>query len=73
MANDYKDLSERDKQVSNLQHLDTLNANTDQVEAKLDILAARIDTLTTVVEATNSRLTTANGLLQDIKNNTAKA
>lgn len=39
----YKDLSETEKKISELEHLDVLDANTDQVEAKLDTLNTNTD------------------------------
>lgn len=69
MPTNYKDLSERDKQVSNLQHLDTLNANTDEVENLISSIEARIDS---GFDGIADQLTNIASLLTDIKNNTAQ-
>lgn len=69
MPTNYKDLSERDKQVSNLQHLDTLNANTDEVETLISSIEARIDS---GFDGIADQLTNIASLLTDIKNNTAQ-
>lgn len=69
MPTNYKNLSERDKQVSNLQHLDTLDANTDEVENLLSHIESRIDS---GFDGIADQLTNIASLLNDIKNNTAQ-
>lgn len=39
----YNDLSETEKDVSKLEHMDVLDANTDEVEEKLDKINANTD------------------------------
>lgn len=80
---DYNKLSETKKDVSKLEHMDKLDANTDEVESKLDAVIAGLTainlTLQDYLGNTNGRLNsiaskldTANGYLLEIDTNTKR-
>lgn len=64
LNSEYNNYSERDKQVSVLQHLDTLDANTDELETLVSDLAATLDNKLTAISqqltTIESDLTTIN-------------
>lgn len=61
----YKDLSETEKKVSELEHLDVLDANTDEVESKLDKIDTNTDGIEGLISTTNSRLNSINGWMTE--------
>lgn len=67
----YKDLSETEKKISELEHLDVLDANTDQVESKLDEIDANTDQveglLGDILSSLSSKLDTIAGKLDIIE------
>lgn len=69
----YKDLSETEKKISELEHLDVLDANTDEVEAKLDKIDAntdgveyKLDKIDSNTDGVENLISTANSRLNSI-------
>lgn len=62
----YKDLSETEKTISELEHLDTLDANTDGIEGKLGEIDNNTDGIESLISTTNSKLDTIIGKLDTI-------